>query len=83
MIGQVYVCVEIPQFDKVSNTGILGDLTKGKSYKIEALSFHPTQAFHVEGFKDDAGIYRVYTIYAPYLMALEQYRSIKINELLT
>lgn len=78
MIGKVFVCVEIPPFDKVSNTGIIGKLTKGKSYKIEALS----QAFHIEGFKDDDGFYRVYTTYAPYLMVLDQYRMIKLDELL-
>lgn len=82
MIGQVYVCIDIPPFDKVSNTGIIGKLTKGKSYKIEALRLH-SQAFHIEGFKDDDGFYRVYTTYAPYLMVLDQYRMIKLDELLT
>lgn len=76
MIKKVYVCIDNP-IDLTTGDYLAGCITVGRSYVVEQM------IGNVMRFMDDNGHYRSYRLFAPYLILLDEYRNVKINELLT
>lgn len=79
MIEKVYVCIDNP-IDLTTGDHLAGCITVGKSYIVESMI---REISAPRRFIDDNGHYRSYRLFAPYLILLDEYRNVKINELLT
>lgn len=81
MTEQIYVCIDNPIDLTPQSYGkgdyLAGCITVGRSYAVEQM------IGNVMRFMDDNGHYRSYRLFAPYLILLNEYRNVKINELLT